>query len=392
VFVPWSTSLCGMPLSHSGKWTPDQGRGLCWNLSKRWRLRHFGTELFRRLHDSLTAAEGAVVILGETRTSHPGGWKVVRHSGFIPLGFEPFAHRTPIGSESMLMTGRILPSALAKRNIDSVTSPRVHKLSLPVLKQLQFKPLSLEDSGNIYGLSEKIPTIQLKLLEDIEWFSTPNMSSGEYVIKVYHDNTLETPPEKLKNLDPHKASIISLQRLEGEDFRGIRYEHLYFQAYVNNHPIAYAVALWDHVDCRLRILSLRAIFDGLQGLMIQQILQKVVHQIEGNPLIVVVDVRADNVKLHSTLEKLGFFPTIYYPALIAEGECRVDGVQFTRLYNLDFEKSWSPADFREWPVAASVASQVSGVCRDSWQSWPPTKGGHSQGKFAVHREPDPPHG
>ena len=23
-----------MPLSHRGKWTPDQGRGLCWNLSK----------------------------------------------------------------------------------------------------------------------------------------------------------------------------------------------------------------------------------------------------------------------------------------------------------------------------------------------------------------------
>ena len=123
--------------------------------------------------------------------------------------------------------------------------------------------------------------------------------------------------------------------------------------------VAYALTLYDNRDQRLRILDLRTLFDGIQGLMVQHILQQIVHEIVGDTLVVVVDVRADNVSLHATLEKLGFFPTVYYPALIAEGEYRVDAVQFTRLYNLDFEKSRNSADFKEWPLATAVVSSSS---------------------------------
>jgi hypothetical protein len=56
---------------------------------------------------------------------------------------------------------------------------------------------------------------------------------------------------------------------------------------------------------------------------------------------------------------LGFFPTAYYPALIAEGDCRIDAVQFTRLYNLDLDKSRNCADFKEWPLATTVVSSIS---------------------------------
>ena len=118
------------------------------------------------------------------------------------------------------------------------------------------------------------------------------------------------------------------------------------------------LAVWDLLDHRLRILDLRSYFDGIQGLLIHHALKIVVAEIADNPLTVVVDIRADNIRLIATLEKLGFFPTVYYPALIAEGEYRVDAVQFTRLYNLKYDECHSLADFNEWALAFAVVSQI----------------------------------
>lgn len=341
--------------------TQDDRVAECFGLviNENWRLQHFGTELFKRLYDSFTATEEAVFIIAETRTSHPGGWKVVRHCNFIPLGFEPYAHTTPAGSESMLLTGKILPAALRKRKIGGKTSTKVYQLSESILRELNCATLSLQDSETTYPLSPTIVTTHLRLLEDPACFALPELQSNAYNIAIYEDEATREPPERLKNLPPHKAGIISLRRLEGTDSRGTRYSRSHFLACLDNYPIAYALTVWDHLDCRLRILDLRTLFDGIQGLMIQHILQKILHKVAASPLTVVVDVRADNVNLHATLEKLGFFPTVYYPALIAEGECRVDAVQFSRLYNLDFKASRNSADFKEWPLATNVVSSLS---------------------------------
>ena len=55
----------------------------------------------------------AEFILCEARTAEPGGWKVARNCGFLPVGFEPFAHAMPVGFESMVLTGKVVgdPSA-----------------------------------------------------------------------------------------------------------------------------------------------------------------------------------------------------------------------------------------------------------------------------------------
>jgi L-amino acid N-acyltransferase YncA len=59
-------------------------------ISERARGRGTGIRLFDSLCRSLEGE--AQFIIGETRTAHPGGWKIVRRCGFVPLGFEPFAH------------------------------------------------------------------------------------------------------------------------------------------------------------------------------------------------------------------------------------------------------------------------------------------------------------
>lgn len=328
-------------------------------IEEKWRFQHFGTSLFNRLCESLVVTKDAIVAIAETRTAHPGGWKVVRHCHFLPLGFEPYAHTTPAGSESMLLTGRVSPGALSQRKINAETSTKVSKLSRSVLCELSCAPLPMQKREAIYALSTWSAVNQLKLFDNSPIAAMDDLRKHAYKLEILEDESLQEPPEGLKNLTPHKSGIISLCRLEGKDAIGNRYRRKYFLARLNNYLVAYALAVLDIRDQRLRILDLRTVFDGIQGLLIQNILKEVGREIMGSPLTVVVDVRADNVRLHATLEKLGFFPTVFYPALIAEGEYRIDAVQFTRLYNLDFEIAKSVADFRGWRNAIEVVSSIS---------------------------------
>jgi hypothetical protein len=342
--------------------TPSDMVAECFGLviDEKWRLQHLGTALFNRLCDSLTVTKDAAVIIAETRTSHPGGWKIVRKCNFLPLGFEPYAHRTPAGSESMLMTGRILPAALTRRKIEDSTSAQVFALSKSVLREWSCTPLARKKSEAVYPLSIRAAVTQLGVLENSASFPLDDRRKHAISLEIYEDQSLREPPDRLKNLPPHKAGIISLCRLEGQDNGGIRYRRKYFLARFDNDLVAYALAVCDVQDRRVRILDLRTTWNGIQGLLIQHILRQGVREIMGGGLAVVVDVRADNVRLHATLKKLGFFPTVYYPSLIAEGEYRIDAVQFTRLYDLDFELTKSSADFKEWPAARDVVSSISG--------------------------------
>ncbi len=340
---------------------PDDRVVECFGLviDKNWQFHGIGTVLFKRLLDSLTSTGDAVFVIAETRTSHPGGWKAAKHCDFIPLGLEPYAHVTPAGSETMLLTGKIAPDALAKRKPDGFTSARVLDLSIPILEELNCQPLTLQNSGTTYPLSENLANTELSLLEDGILPSMHQSMPTPCRIEIYEDEAEQELPGMLKNLARHKAGIISLQRLEGKDSQGLRYRRKYFLAYLDNQPIAYALAVWDGLDRRLRILDLRSMLDGVQGLLIQHILQKAAGEIADRPLTVVLDVSADNVKLHATLQKLGCFPTVYYPALIAVGEFRADAVQFTRLFNLNYRESLVNAKFMEWTSANALASRIS---------------------------------
>ncbi len=327
-------------------------------IDKNWRFHGIGTALFKSLLDSLTSTGDAAFIIAETRTSHPGGWKVVRCCDFVPLGLEPYAHATPAGYESMLLTGKISPDALAKRKPDGYTSTGVLDLSMPILEELSCRPLTFQNDETTYPLSEYLATDELSLLEGGIPHSMHQTMTTHCRIEIYEDEVAQAPSGMLKDLARHKAGIISLQRLEGKDSQGLRYRRRYFLAYLDNQPIAYALAVWDSLDRRLRILDLRSLLDGVQGLLIQHILQKAAGEIGDSPLTVVLDVRTDNIKLHATLRMLGFFPTVFYPALIADSEFRTDAVQFTRLFNLSYLENRSNEKFMEWPSAKAVASHV----------------------------------
>jgi len=324
-------------------------------VDKDWRFQHLGTKLFRCLYEFLSTTGNAEFIIVEARTAHAGGWKIVKYCDFIPLGLEPYAHATPAGSESMLLTGRVSVNALAKRHLSSNTSGQVYKLSLPILQSLDCVALAFHNSVPAYSLSNKLAVSLLLLLEESYEFSMPELSSSASQIEIYEEDDVNGAPANLSILARHKTGIISLQRLEGKDAEGIRYRKRCFIAYLNKQPIAYVLVVWDLLDHRMRILDLRSYFDGIQGVLMQHVLKVVTAEIMDTPLTVVVDIRADNIRLIATLEKLDFFPTVYYPALIAEGKYRIDAVQFTRLYNLKYEECQS---LNEWSLAFAVVSQI----------------------------------
>src|SRR5262245_40519062 len=63
-----------------------------------------GSALVGGLVDEL--AGSSKFILCEARTDDAGGWKVARNAGFVPVGYEPYAHFMPVGFVSMVLTGR----------------------------------------------------------------------------------------------------------------------------------------------------------------------------------------------------------------------------------------------------------------------------------------------
>jgi hypothetical protein len=92
-------------------------------------------------------------------------------------------------------------------------------------------------------------------------------------------------------------------------------------------------------------LRLEVRFDGLQAIFLRQILDHLRRErILQSLAYFVVDVRADFALLHSSLQALGFVPTVYYPALVLIESGRIDVLQFTRIIGDE------QLDFRAPPV------------------------------------------
>lgn len=302
-------------------------------VDQQFRFHSIGSELFSLLCSSLSEAGEGDFIMAEARTAHSGGWKVVRRAGFSPIGFEPFAHRTPQGSESMLLTAKILPGAIQRRGVLNMTSAGVRRLSEPICQGLGApcyrRPASMENH----------------LADMRRWHS--------------RDVTVEEVGEEVFVVPPgYRGDVIGLHRLEGEDRSGRRYRQRYFVARYSRRPIACARAIWDAFDMRLRLLDLKASQPGGEGPLIRAIVAALAAGQGQAPHSVVVDVRADAIALHEDLCGCGFFPTVYYPGMFADGDCRSDAVQFTCLAGCDLETARRSADLSEWPLAAAIAARV----------------------------------
>jgi len=329
-------------------------------IDARWQRQNFGTELFNTLCDSLVAENAAAFIMAETRTSHSGGWKVVRHCGFLPMGFEPFAHATPAGSEAMLMTGRVSPMALAMRRRPGQASARVSRLSGRVLQELGCTPaeaLSEVPSAlapTAAACGPQTPRATGSAAACVDGLLRPGGANPE----IHDEPWTGQLPEAARDMPGGAQGIIDLRRLEGHSPGSQRYERSLFVATIDGRMVAHAQTSYDRCDRRLRIIELRAATAGLAVALIGHVVQQRQGALRGAPFVVILDARADQPGLHSALEKIGFFPTVYYPALIQEAGERCDAVQFTWLFGRDLKVSRDAADLSEWPLACEIVAPI----------------------------------
>ena len=273
-------------------------------VSTRWRGRGIGQSLVRSMCRELEDA-GALFLLAETRTGNLGGWKATVNAGFIPIGFEPFAHNMLGRQEHMIMMGKVLPAACERRTLNYQTSAVARRLGSVCLRLLG-QPAPPSRSAAPY---------------------TPVFTEFPIV-----EQTTSTSIEVVcPGLTGH-SGIVGLRRIRGVNQGELRFLDRYYTIRLRKKVSGFAHVTADLQDRRARILRLEVEFDGLQAFFLQSILDHLRNDEFPQPLAcAVVDVRADFASLHASLMAMGFFPSVYYPAFLNSESGRVDAVQFTRL-------------------------------------------------------------
>jgi hypothetical protein len=103
----------------------------------------------------------------------------------------------------------------------------------------------------------------------------------------------------------------------------------------------------------------------VQGLLLAAAVSDLERQAAGQQLTVVVDIAAAATPLHVSLEQLGFFPTVYYPGLIAPDRTRADAVQYTRLFNVPFADSRQRLAPFDYPLVTLVVDTVEQIQKEA---------------------------
>jgi hypothetical protein len=250
-------------------------------------------------------AAGALFLLAETRTGNLGGWKATVNAGFIPIGFEPFAHNMLGRQEHMIMMGKVLPAAWETRTLNYQTSAVARRLGTVCLRALGQPAPPGKCAAPYAPVFTESPIVEQTTSTSIEVVCA--------------------------GLTGH-SGIIGLRRIQGFNQGELRFLDRYYTIRLQKKILGFAHVTVDLQDRRARILRLDVEFDGLQAFFLQGILGNLQNDKFPRRLAcAVVDVRADYAPLHTSLLAMGFFPSVYYPAFLTSESGRVDALQFTRL-------------------------------------------------------------
>lgn len=328
-------------------------------IRKDFRNRRIGTRLYEYL--STTTQGRSLFLIAETRTAHPGGYCIVRRCKLIPIGFEPLAHFTPNGHESMLVTAKIDPDALKKRQPTLRLTDKAYAVAACVLQTLETTPNGTESrfgSGIEADRSLNLPPRAQR----------PTVNHRQYIRDLPADLRIKVKRDDIAGARffrhmgdtqrSHQSGVICLSRLEGEDHDDQRYEHQFFLAEINHTTFAGARFALDKIDKRNRLLSFQSRYGDHEDVILVHILRFMARTVRSPMFQVVIDIRADDLRIQEALESLDFFPTTFYPAIIDHDGARVDGIQYTLFTTAVNEEKISIRNKLEWPAAQSLADQV----------------------------------
>ena len=296
-----------------------------------------GSALVGGLVDEL--AGSSKFILCEARTDDPGGWKVARNAGFLPIGYEPYAHSMPVGFESMVLTGRWRrPSHPHGPNGKSPLMGQAQRLREAVmgLPSAADVPLVPPDLAQAQGLPSTGNHVNVRRDDAARrrWFVGPT------------------------GMFDRSAGVIGLKPLQGEDHHSRRFTDRCYVALSASSELGAARVVYDQVDARARILGLRTAAPGVRATLLQHLVDDLLREAANHRLVIIVLVDSNCSQTQAELANLGFFPTVYLPAFVAAPRGRSDGVQYTRLFGCSLGESVGAVTAKHWPEAERVIAQV----------------------------------
>jgi hypothetical protein len=296
-----------------------------------------GSALVGGLVDEL--AGSSKFILCEARTDDPGGWKVARNAGFLPVGYEPYAHSMPVGFESMVLTGRW-------RRLSHPYGPSGKS---PLMEQAH----RLRETVMGLPLAADAPL----LAPDLTQAQAPP-STGTHVNVRRDDDACARWFDGPTDMFDRSAGVIGLKPLQGEDRHSCRFTHYCYVAFSASSELGAARVAYDRVDARARILGLRTGAPEVRATLLRHLVDDLLREAADHRLVIIVLVDSNCPQTQADLTNLGFFPTVYLPAFVAAPRGRSDGIQYTRLSGCSLGESVGAVTAKHWPEAERVIAQV----------------------------------
>jgi GNAT superfamily N-acetyltransferase len=291
-----------------------------------------GSALVGALVDEL--AGSSKFILCEARTDDAGGWKVARNAGFVPVGYEPYAHRMPVGFESMVLTGRWRRTTHAHaRNGKEPRTEQAHRLQEAAMGLASLRPRALAQRPEALP-SDNDVRVRRDDVSGRRWFDRP------------------------ADIFDRSAGIIGVNPLQGVDRRNGRFTHAYYLGESACSEVGAARVVYDRVDARARVLGLRTAAPDVCAALLQHLVNDLLCLAGDGRLGIIVLVDSNCSQAQADLTRLGFFPTVYLPAFIAAPRGRSDAVQYTRLAGCSLSESTNAVTAKDWPEAEKMIAQV----------------------------------
>jgi hypothetical protein len=296
-----------------------------------------GSALVGGLVDELAGSSN--FILCEARTDDAGGWKVARNAGFVPVGYEPYAHSMPVGFESMVLTGRWRRTSHPHGpNGKAPRTGQAHRLRDAVMGLPSAADAPLGPQAPAQGCEARSSGTDVKVRRDDvagrRWFDAP------------------------ADMFDRSAGIVGLNPLQGVDHRNGRFTHAFYLAESASSEVGAARVVYDRVDARARVLGLRTAAPDVCATLLQHLVNDLLRLAGDGRLVIIVLVDGYCSQAQDNLTSLGFFPTVYLPAFVAAPRGRNDVVQYTRLAGCSLGDSTNAVTAKNWPQAEKVIAQV----------------------------------
>ena len=276
----------------------------------------------------------ARIVLAESRTEEPGGWKAASKAGFVPIGYEPYAHKMPNSYEAMLVMGLIPATTLKNRYNDFSVTKAAKALADIVCPLFSIESPTL---ANAMGPSELNPKPYFSDL-DQKKSKMSHMAEKKSEYWVHKKVTKETALSILDSLDSsnHLSGVVCLDRLEGWDHTGLRYVDEYWLLKNGNLPLAITRVMIDNSDRRARILLHQSKSANAKEYALHDITHRLMSlNREARPKSIVIEVCASQLGLLFFLEGLDFVPTVYFPAMLLSESKAHDCIQYAKYINCD---------------------------------------------------------